>query len=82
VSDLSQGGLYLKTKEVARQGTPVRVALALPHQDGPRFCTLVGSVARVDRDMRGKLLGLGVSFDEAQTTHHDRSTLSTFIATV
>jgi uncharacterized protein (TIGR02266 family) len=80
VSDLSQGGLYLKTKEPAREGTPVRVALALPHGDGPRFCTLVGNVARVDRDARGRLVGLGVSFDNTQTTQHDRSTLSTFIA--
>ncbi len=30
VADLSEGGLYLKTREPAREGTPVRVALALP----------------------------------------------------
>jgi hypothetical protein len=80
VADLSQGGLYLKTKEPAREGTPVRVAIALPHQDGPKFCTLVGSVARVDRDPRGRLLGLGVCFDASQTALYDRTTLSQFIA--
>lgn len=79
VADLSQGGLYLKTKEPAREGTPVRVAIALPHEDGPKFCTLVGNVARIDRDPRGRLLGLGVSFDDTQTALHDRSTLSSFI---
>ncbi|MBK7863874.1 MAG: PilZ domain-containing protein [Archangiaceae bacterium] len=82
IADLSQGGLYLKTREPAREGTPVRVALALPHDDGPKFCTLVGCVARVDRDPRGRALGLGVSFDEAQTGLYDRTTLSAFIARV
>ncbi|MBL8957675.1 MAG: PilZ domain-containing protein [Myxococcaceae bacterium] len=80
VADLSEGGLYLRTKEPAREGTPVRVALALPHDDGPKFCTLVGNVARIDRDPRGRLLGLGVSFDDSQTALHDRSTLHAFIA--
>ena len=74
VGDLSQGGLYLKTKEPAREGAPVRVAIALPHADGPKFCTLVGCVARVDRDTRGRLLGLGVSFDTTQTALYDKST--------
>ena len=80
ISDLSLGGLYLKTKEPAREGTPVRVALALPHDDGPRFCTLVGNVARIDRDLRGRLIGLGVSFDDTQTGLHDRSTLTSYLA--
>jgi uncharacterized protein (TIGR02266 family) len=79
VADLSEGGLYLRTKEPAREGTPVRVALALPHHEGPRFCTLVGSVARLDRDARGRLVGLGVSFDADQTALYDRSTLSGYI---
>ena len=81
VADLSTGGLYLKTKEPAREGTPVRVALALPHQEGPRFCTLVGNVARVDRDGRGILKGLGVCFDATEMGLHDRSTLARFIET-
>lgn len=41
VADLSEGGSYLKTREPAREGTPVRVALALPFGDGPKHCTLV-----------------------------------------
>ena len=67
-------------RELAAEGTPVRVALALPYLDGPRFCTLVGSIARVERDTRGAARGLGVRFSERDTTATDRATLSTFIA--
>jgi len=80
VRDLSSGGLYLRTREVAKKGTPVRVALALPWESGPRFCTLVGNVAREDRDPFGKLKGLGVCLDPAQTPLHDRTVLSTFVS--
>lgn len=80
ISDLSSGGLYLKTRQVAKEGTPVRVALALPYADGPRFCTLVGNVARVDRDGRGILRGLGVSFAAEEINAVDRDTLLEFIA--
>lgn len=79
VADLSEGGLYLKTREVARQGTPVRVALALPFPDGPRYCTLVGNVARVDRDAKGFARGLGVSFEGVEIEATDRSALSGFL---
>jgi hypothetical protein len=78
VADLSEGGLYLKTREPAREGTPVRVALALPFIDGPRYCTLVGLVARVDRDARGFLKGLGVSFAGSLQTG-DREALHGFL---
>jgi uncharacterized protein (TIGR02266 family) len=80
VADLSEGGLYLKTREPAREGTPVRVALALPHEEGPRFCTLVGNVARVDRDKRGILKGLGVSFSTEEIGSSDYTTLQSFIS--
>jgi uncharacterized protein (TIGR02266 family) len=80
ISDLSLGGLYLKTKEPAREGTQVRVAVALPGEDGPKFCTLVGNVARIDRDLRSRVIGLGVSFDDTQTALHDRSTLTSYLA--
>jgi uncharacterized protein (TIGR02266 family) len=80
VADLSLGGLYLKTREpVVREGVPVRVALALPYSDGPRFCTLAGQVVRVDRDAQGRLRGMGVSFTEDQIAAVDRSTLKTFL---
>ena len=81
VADLSEGGLYLKTKEPAREGTPVRVAIALPFSEGPRFCTLVGSVARVDRDQKGSLRGLGVTFIGEEIDTLDRQALSGFIST-
>ncbi|MFZ5439451.1 MAG: PilZ domain-containing protein [Myxococcota bacterium] len=79
VADLSEGGLYLKTKEPAPRGTPVRVALALPFPDGPRYCTLVGSVVRVDRDARGVSRGLGVSFEGVETDLRDREALRGFL---
>jgi Tfp pilus assembly protein PilZ len=80
IADLSLGGLYLRTHEPARAGAPVRAALALPSQDGPRYLTLVGSVARVDTDPRGHAQGLGVSFAEEQMAAADRSALGAFIA--
>jgi hypothetical protein len=80
VADLSEGGLFLKTREPAREGTPVRVALALPFGDGPKYCTLVGSVARIDRDGRGVLRGLGVSFT-AELPIGDRQALNGFLRT-
>ncbi len=79
VADLSEGGLYLKTKEPARTGTPVRVALALPFSEGPRYCTLVGQVARIDRDSRGFSKGLGVTFEGIETHTGDREALKGFL---
>lgn len=79
VADLSEGGLYLKTREPAREGTPVRVAIALPASDGVRFCTLVGSVARVDRDAKGAPKGLGVCFAGQDIAVSDRTTLHGFV---
>jgi uncharacterized protein (TIGR02266 family) len=80
VADLSEGGLYLKTREPARAGTPVRVALALPFQDGPRYCTLVGSVARIDKDARGFSKGLGVSFEGIDANLRDHDALKGFLS--
>jgi uncharacterized protein (TIGR02266 family) len=80
IADLSEGGLYLKTREPARLGTAVRVALALPFPDGPRYCTLVGSVARVDRDSRGHSRGLGVSFAGGDLQMTDRDALKGFLS--
>ncbi len=80
VADLSAGGLYLKTQELgAKEGVPVRVALALPYSDGPRFCTLAGQVVRLDRDPQGRLRGMGVSFAEDQIAPVDRTTLEGYL---
>lgn len=79
IGDLSRGGLFLKTHEPAREGIPVRIALALPAEDGPQFLTLVGSVARVEKDERGRLVGLGVSFSEEEIAQLDRAALDTFL---
>lgn len=80
IGDLSLGGLFLRTRERAKEGTPVRVALALPSLHGPRYCTLVGNVARVDRDLAGTFRGLGVSFAEEQIGAADRLALERFFA--
>jgi uncharacterized protein (TIGR02266 family) len=79
IANLSLGGLLLRTRERAKEGTPVRVALALPFSDGPRFCTLVGAVARVERDERGVPCGLGVSFDETEIAVVDLEALEGFL---
>lgn len=79
LGDLSTGGLYLKTREPAKEGAPVTVAIALPAADGSKICTLVGSVVRVDKDPRGKLLGVGVSFSGAQMSKKDLEVLQGFL---
>jgi uncharacterized protein (TIGR02266 family) len=79
VADLSEGGLYLRTRDVSAEGTPVRVALALPTTDGVRVCTLVGRVARVDRDVRGGARGLGVRLTAQDITAADREALRGFV---
>lgn len=81
VADLSTTGLYLRTRELAKEGAPVRVALALPSDDGPSFCTLAGRVVRLDRDARGILRGLGVSFSDAQIEPYEREKLTRFLRT-
>lgn len=80
VTNLSVSGLLLKTRERATEGTPVRVALALPDADGSRICTLVGNVSRVALDPRGLQCGLGVRLHEDQIAAADRTTLERFIA--
>lgn len=80
VSNLSVSGLLLRTRERAKEGTPVRVALALPDPDGSRICTLVGKVARVAVDPRGLPCGLGVRFHDEQIAPADRASLQRFIA--
>jgi hypothetical protein len=76
IGDLSVGGLYLRTREVARTGTPVRVAFAITRQSGTHFISLAGQVARLDHDDHGILRGLGVRFDQSELDDEDRSLLS------
>lgn len=74
VANLSMSGLYLRTRERTRPGTPVRMALALPDVDGPRYCTVHGSVARVERD------GIGVRFAREELADQDLRLLESFVA--
>lgn len=80
LGDISAGGLYLKTKELAKEGSEVTIALSLPLKGETRICTLVGSVVRVDRDARGKLCGLGVSLVKDRLGKADLDTLAGFLA--
>lgn len=73
LGDLSVTGFFLRTREPVREGSPVRAAVALPQADGPRFLTLVGSVARVTRE------GLGVIFSRRETSATDLTALERFI---
>ena len=79
LTDVSPSGLFLATRERFAMGAPVRVALALPYADGPRFCTLVGTVVRVAHDPAGSPNGLGVAF-EGEVNGLDRELLKGFIA--
>ena len=80
IADLSPRGLYLKTREPAREGTPVRIAFSIPADEGTRFCTLIGNVAHVARDGHGLLLGLGVRVSDEETEEADLATLLRFLA--
>ena len=82
IADLSLGGLLLKTREPVREGTPVRVAVALPLEEGPEICTLAGTVTRVEKDVRGLRSGVGVYFDPEEIAALDRKALERFLAEV
>ncbi len=79
LGDLSLDGLFLRTNEPASEGTAVKIALALPYSDGPRFCTLAGRVVRAERALNGARLGLAIEFDET-TSEFDRQMLRGFLA--
>ena len=79
LTDLSEGGLFLCTQEPAAEGTEVRVALALPHADGMKFCTLTGRIVRVQRAANGFREGLAVAFDE-NTSPFDKDMLRGFLS--
>lgn len=82
VSDLSRGGLRLETAEHHQEGTPVRVALAVPspvEEAGLHFCTLSGQVAHNAVDPRGRPLGVGVRFVEADRGDSDLEALRAYL---
>ena len=79
LNDLSESGLFLCTQEAAPEGAEVRVALALPHADGMKFCTLTGKVVRVQRAASGVREGLAIAFDDS-TPAFDRDMLRGFLS--
>lgn len=79
VGDLSLGGLFLRTRELVKEGTAVRVAVALPLSEGPRICTLVGRVVNVHKDARGVRLGVGVVFESGEIGSLDQLALTRFL---
>ena len=74
LTDVSRSGLGLHTPARWPPGTSLRVALALPHSEGPKFCTLAGTV------VRARPGGVGVRLDEGKLTHGDREVLQGFLA--
>jgi hypothetical protein len=73
LADISLTGLFLKTPSAAEPGSQVRIALALPYVDGPRFCTLVGNVVRTEGQ------GVAVEFD-GEMDRFDRELLKGFLS--
>ena len=73
VVDLSRNGVGLRTGRSFPRGTPMRVALALPYTEGPKFCTLSGTVVRSGNNEIGVQLDPGVS-------RSDRDVLNGFLA--
>jgi len=72
VVDVSRSGLGLAIEHAWPEGTQVRVALTLPHREGPKFCTLDGKV------VRARPGGVGVHLDERPSG--DRDALQGFVA--
>jgi len=72
--DVSRRGIGLRTEQPWPAGTDVRVAVALPHHEGPKFCTLAGRV------VRARPGGVGLRLDEAKSSRTDREVLSGFLA--
>lgn len=79
LSDISLGGLFMRTDEPASDGSAVRVALALPYADGLRFCTLTGTVVRTAREAGGRRAGVAIAFDD-ESDPFDREMLRGFLA--
>jgi hypothetical protein len=69
VVDLSRNGLGLRTARSFERGTPMRVALALPYTEGPKFCTLSGTVVRSVENQVGMQLDPTVSRGDREVLH-------------
>ncbi len=69
VVDLSRSGVGLRTSKSVPRGTPMRVALALPYTEGPKFCTLSGTVARSADGQVGMQLDPAVSRADREVLH-------------
>ena len=79
LGDLSESGLYLRTRACSKIGARVRVVLGLPHIGGQRVCSLSGTVAWIDKGPDGELLGAGVEFDH-ETDRQDYELLCGFLS--
>lgn len=80
VADLSSSGAFIRTTEIFPEGLPVRVAMALPTDEGPRLCTFVGTVARVAPDTEGDAMpGIGVAFSSETLAGSDGGVLRSYL---
>lgn len=79
VTDISVGGLLLKTEEMAPVGAQVRLAVNIPQPSGVRVCVLAGEVARLEVDRFGNQRGLGVRLSATSIAPVDRASLGEFV---
>ncbi len=73
IIDVSRSGIGLKTDKHIPPGAPLQVAMALPFSDGPRFCSLSGTVVRSAANW------VAVKID-ASVPRIDREVLNGFLA--
>ena len=73
VVDVSRSGLSLRTVGKIASGTPLQIALALPFSEGPRFCSLSGTVVRSTDEK------VGIKLDPT-VPRIDREVLHGFVA--
>jgi hypothetical protein len=67
--NLSRSGMGLRTETAWPRGTAVRVAMALPYTEGPKFCTLSGTVVRSTQDHVGMQLDSTVGRTDRELLH-------------
>lgn len=80
LGNLSEGGLFLRTRAQLREGSRVRIVIGLPYIGGQRVCSLSGFVAWVARDdVTGTVSGAGVTIDVADTDDADEALLKGFL---
>ena len=79
VTQISDKGLFLKTRFQISEGTAVRLAVSLPFGLGSTVCTLIGNVTRQSADANGVQQGIGIKLQAHEMTPTDRATWTAFV---